>query len=268
MNKLLYLLLDPPPLRIFIRKIIKKLKFGSYKFRYKLNAIERPHYAYILYQAAALGKALKHKTISVIEFGVAKGDGLINLEMQAKEISKLFGINIVIYGFDNATGLPTPEDYRDCPYLWSKGLFRMDEKLLRSKLKNSKLIIGDIKDTAKSFFDKHNPAPIGAIIYDFDFYTPTAIALNILNNDSKFYLPRIFNYFDNTLGNNKSCFNEFTGERLAIKEFNENNEKIKIAQPYNLIPRDNFDLWYKQIWITHIFNHKDYCKYIGDKIEK
>ena len=119
-----------------------------------------------------------------------------------------------------------------------------------------------------SFFDKHNPAPIGAIIYDFDFYTPTAIALNILNNDSKFYLPRIFNYFDNTLGNNKSCFNEFTGERLAIKEFNENNEKIKIAQPYNLNPRDNFDLWYKQIWITHIFNHKDYCKYIGDKIEK
>ncbi len=268
MIKLAYLFLDPPPFRIFIRKIIKKLKLGSYKFRYSIKAIERPNYAYVLYQAAALGKALNHKTISVIEFGVAKGDGLINLEMQAKNISKLFGINIEIYGFDNAIGLPTPEDYRDCPYLWSKGSFRMDEKLLRSKLKDSKLIIGDISKTAESFFDKNKPAPIGAIIYDFDFYTSTAIALKMLKSNSKFYLPRVFNYFDNTLGNNKSCFNDFTGERLAIKEFNEANEEIKIAQPYNLITRDKFDSWHKQIWITHFFNHKDYGKYIGDKIEK
>ena len=268
MIKLAYLLLDPPPLRIFIRKIIKTLKLGSYKFRYGIKAIKRPHYAYVLYQAAALGKALNHKSISVIEFGVAKGDGLINLEMQAKNISKIFGINIEIYGFDNATGLPTPEDYRDCPYLWSKGSFRMDEKLLRSKLKKFETYTWRYFKTSESFFVKNKPSPIGAIIYDFDFYTSTAVALKMLKSDPKFYLPRVFNYFDNTLGNNKSCFNDFTGERLAINEFNEANKKIKIAQPYNLIPKDNFDYWYNQIWITHFFNHKDYGKYIGDKIEK
>ena len=104
---------------------------------------------------------------------------------------------IDIYGFDNAIGLPPPKDYRDCPYLWSRGSFKMDEDNLRSKLKDSKLILGDISETSKTFFEKYNPAPIGAVIYDFDFYTSTVQALKMLENDSKFYLPRVFNYFDN-----------------------------------------------------------------------
>jgi len=268
MNNLTNFLLNPPPYRIFTRKILKILKLGSYQFRYKNGALERPNYAYVLYQAASLAKALNYKKISVIEFGVAKGEGLINLEIQSKEISKIFGISIEIYGFDNAIGLPPPEDYRDCPYLWSKGSFKMDEVYLKSKLKNSKLIIGDISKTSETFFEEFNPAPIGAIIYDFDFYTSTVLALKMLENNNDYYLPRVFNYFDNTVGNNKSCFNDFTGERLAINEFNEKNQKIKIARPYDLIPKDKFDTWYNQIWVTHFFHHKDYCKYIGDKIVK
>ncbi len=268
MNRLIRLLLNPPPYHIFLRKILKKFKIGSYEFRYNFSAIDRPHYGYILYQAAALAKALHYKKISVIEFGVATGAGLINLEMQVKEISRIFEVDIDIYGFDNAIGLPPPKDYRDCPYLWSKGSFKMDEVNLRSKLKDSKLILGDISKTSKTFFEEYNPAPIGAVIYDFDFYTSTVQALKMLENDSKFYLPRVFSYFDNTIGNNKSAFNDFTGERLAINEFNEDHEKIKIAKPYDLVEKDEFDYWYKQILVTHFFEHKDYCKYIGDKIKK
>ena len=91
----------------------------------------------------------------------------------------------------------------------------------------------------------------------------------MLENDSKFCdLPRVFSYFDNTIGNNKSAFNDFTGERLAINEFNEDHEKIKIAKPYDLVEKDEFDYWYKIDSVTHFFEHKDYCKYIGDKIKK
>ena len=79
---------------------------------------------------------------------------------------------------------------------------------------------------------KYNPSPIGAIIHDFDFYSSTKIALSMLKADMKFFLPRMYCYFDDTIGNETELFNDFTGERLAINEFNSQNEDIKFSFSY------------------------------------
>ena len=203
-----------------LKRLIDKKKIGSFKFRMRMNALERMHYAHICYNAAKLAKSLNYDQISVIEYGVAGGRGLLILEEYAEEIKKLLNVKIDIYGFDLGSGLPEPKDYRDLPYHWKKGFFTMDEKILRSKLKSANLIIGDIEKTSKDFFSRYNPAPIGAIIHDFDFYTSTKIVLSMLNADTKFFLPRVFCYFDDVIGTEIELFNDFSGERLAINEFN------------------------------------------------
>ncbi|MGB3514140.1 MAG: hypothetical protein WBA93_34020 [Microcoleaceae cyanobacterium] len=118
--------LYPYLIRSDVVGLIKKFELGSYEKRLKVGAVERPHYGYCVYQAAALAKNLGYERISVLEFGVAGGNGLINLEYHASEVSKIFSIDIEIYGFDTGEGLPEPLDYRDLPYHWKAGFFKMD----------------------------------------------------------------------------------------------------------------------------------------------
>ena len=57
---------------------------------------------------AALAKKLGHRRVSVLEFGVAGGRGLIDLEYHAREVSRELEIEIDVYGFDTGSGLPAP----------------------------------------------------------------------------------------------------------------------------------------------------------------
>ena len=139
----------------------------------------------------------------------------------------------------------------------------MDYEKLKNKLQKTKLVIGDLKDTSKTFFEKYSPAPIGAIFHDLDFYSSTKIALNLFKENNKFFLPRIFNYFDDIVGTEIELYNDYTGERLAIKEFNDENKDIKISPCYNLICQKNTLYWYHQIFITHIFKHNLYSSFIS-----
>ena len=243
-----------------IKRLIDKKKIGSFEFRYAINALERMHYAYIVLNAASLAKRLNIKTISVIEYGVAGGRGLLLLEYYATEIKKLSGVEIEIYGFDIGSGLPEPEGFRDLPYHWKKGFFRMDVESLKNKLKISKLVLGNITDTANNFFSKYNPAPIGAIINDFDFYSSTKVALSMISKNPNKYLPRVFCYFDDVIGSEDELYNDFTGERLSINEFNQNNSDIKMSKAYNLLASGN-EIWHHQIWYCHIFKHHDYNRF-------
>ena len=248
----------------FLRPIIRKLNIGSFEFRLNMNALKRMHYAYICFYAAKLGKKLGYKKISVIEYGVAGGQGLLILEEYIKEIEKVFDIEIEIFGFDTGEGLPEPVDYRDLPYHWKKGFFEMNKDDLQKKLKKSKLVIGNIDSTSKSFFSSYNPAPIGAVIHDFDFYSSTKIALSMMCKNENFFLPRVFSYFDDTIGDELSLYNDFTGERLAINEFNDGNSYIKISKPYHLKALKP-QIWHNQIWICHFFNHPKYNHFISDE---
>jgi hypothetical protein len=78
----------------------------------------RAPYIWGVLQGVALGKVLGMDRVSVLEFGVAGGRGLLALEHIAASVEEMLKIQIDVYGFDTATGLPKPQDYRDCPNVW------------------------------------------------------------------------------------------------------------------------------------------------------
>ncbi len=225
-----------------------RMVFVSYPFRLLNEAVPRPYYGYCIYNAALMAEKLGYKKISIIEFGVAGGNGLVNIEYHVKEIKKFLDIDFEIYGFDSSVGLPKPSSYKDLPYLWQGGLYKMNEKNLKKKLKYSKLIIGNVAKTVQNF----KCAPIGAIMFDLDYYSSTKAAFKIFNND---HLPRVYSYFDDVDGNELSLYNEYSGALLAIKKFNKSSRDQKITHiTYNPIEQKN------NLFIFHDFKHKKYKK--------
>ena len=257
------LLLDPYPLRTLIQELRKRFKIGSYFSRLLMGAIDRPHYGYCVYNGASLAKKLGYHGVSILEFGVADGQGLLNLEECAKRIKKLLSIDITIYGFDTGEGLPEPLDYKDLPYHWKKNFYRMDVQQLKKQLETATLVLGDVKDTIKTFFKDYAPLPIGAILFDLDFYSSTTSALNLFEGDQKYFLPRAFCYFDDVTGSEIELYNDYTGTRLAINEFNKNHEKKKLAKAYHLLEKKAIEEWYHRIWIYHNFEHSKYNNFIS-----
>jgi hypothetical protein len=257
--------LQPAPIRAAIIRLIRSARLGNYKFRLKIGAVQRPHYGYVVYNAARLAKRLNHTRMSVLEFGVAGGRGLLNLEYHAREVEAIVPIKIDVYGFDTGEGLPRPSDYRDLPYHWKQGFFKMDVQSLQARLQFAKLVLGDVAVTAKTFFHDYDPAPIGAVIHDFDFYSSTAVALKIFDENEKYFLPRIYCYFDDTVGNETSLYNDYTGERLAINEFNQTHTDKKLSVAYHLLARKAVESWYHQIFIYHDFRHSQYNTFISEE---
>ncbi len=269
MSRFSNLMSDRAPVRKVIRFLIRSLRLGTYRFRLSIGAVDRPNYAYIIHQAASLARRLGLPRISVLEFGVAGGAGLLWMERHAEQIEKLIPeVKIEIYGFDTGAGLPPPGDYRDMPYHWKGGFFAMDAGRLREKLTRATLILGDVAETVKTFTATYNPAPVGAMSHDLDFYSSTAAALGLLTAESAFLAPRIFCYFDDTLGSDNALFNDYTGERLAIAEFNAQNDAIKLSPAYHLRILDGGEAWKHQIWVAHSFHHPLYNTYVSDEPEQ
>src|SRR5262245_378869 len=115
----------PELAQLLPRSMTRNLRTGR-KLRAGLFA--RNHYAYLVLEAGRLARALGHRSTSVIEFGVAGGNGLLLLEEYARTIGGEMSIQIDVYGFDaGSAGMPQPVDYRDCPHIWSAGFYKMDE---------------------------------------------------------------------------------------------------------------------------------------------
>jgi hypothetical protein len=250
------------PIRNGMIRLVRRFEIGSYPFRFSIGAVERPHYAYLAFNAAQLARKLGYERISLIEYGVAGGAGLLVLEEHARRVEQMFSIGIDVYGFDTGKGLPPPADYRDLPYHWKEGFFAMDQVALKSRLRKAQLVIGDIEETSRTFFENYRPAPIGAIIHDFDFYSSTHNALAMLRAGDEHFLPRVFFYFDDTIGSEVELYNDYTGERLAIREFNELSETIKLCPPYHLLAKCP-ETWHHQIWIGHFFHHPKYNTFVS-----
>jgi hypothetical protein len=261
---LLKILSRPIPLRVAVtRKLAKRFSLFSYVERLDMGAVERPHYGHCIYEAAKLAASLKYPEISVVEFGCGGGNGLLNAEMHINEAEKLFPVKVQLYGFDNATGLPPAEDYRDYPHYFRAGQFRMDVDALRRKLTRAKLVLGDVAETCKTFFQEFNPAPIGTILHDLDFYSSTREALQIFDMDANFFLPRVFMYFDDINGNNTWLTSEYAGEMLAINEFNELHSLKKVVLNRGM-PHYYWDQsWVNQVYVYHDFSHPDYNVFVG-----
>lgn len=261
MNKIGELFLDPYPLRTILIGLIKKGKIFGYEKRLNLGALEYPQYGYCVYHAAMLAKKLGIPKISVLELGVAGGNGLVSLEYHAQQATECSHIDIDVYGFDTGEGLPGPSDYRDMPYYFKKGFYDMDVQKLKKRLKTAKLILGDIENTFDVFIREYNPAPIGAIMFDLDFYSSTSAALDMFEVDEKYFLPRVFCYFDDVSGNEIALYNDFTGEGLAISEFNQTHKTMKLAKAH-LFPQKIVIPWHHRLWIFHNFEHSKYNFFI------
>jgi len=254
--------LDPHPLRTWTLWTIQRRRLGTYDWRVDLGAVDRPAYAYCVREAARLASRLGIDRISVVEFGVAGGKGLLSLERHAAQLSESTGVTIDVYGFDTGRGLPPPSDYRDLPYHWQAGFFAMDEDALRGRLQRAELILGDIEETLGSFVERHRPAPVGAVMHDMDLYSSTTAGLRLFEVDEGHRLPRIFTYFDDIIGDEIALYNDFTGERLAIAEFNQSHPTMKISPAYHLSWR-GWAEWHHQIYVLHDFAHSRYNDFVS-----
>jgi hypothetical protein len=248
-----------------LSRIIGQIPFAPFWLKCALDAFKKPYYAYGVVQAALQAQALGIREISLIEFGVGKGAGILELESLGTAVTRNLDVKVKIFGFDLGTGLPNPVDYRDCPYIWKSGFFKMNMPVLNEKLEYATLILGDVKDKARTFFDDYSPPPIGFISFDLDFYTSTVAAFHILKTPSlERFLPRTFCYFDDIVGPDEALHSEFTGELLAISEFNDGNSDRKLARINGLKHKRIAPcFWEEQMYVLHLFEHPHYSTFIS-----
>jgi hypothetical protein len=219
-------------------------------------------YAWGVIQGLNLAKVLGLGRASVIEFGVAGGNGLLALERIAEQAESIFGVRVDVFGFDMGTGLPKPEDYRDMPNLWSEGFFAMDVQKLKPRLKRAQLILGPVSETVARFIES-NPSPIAFVSFDLDLYSSTKQALAAFDADQRLLLPRIYCYFDDILG---YTFGDHVGERLAISEFNAAHEFRKLSPIHGLryyVPARFANRMWEKYFMAHIFDHQSYGRHDG-----
>ena len=167
------------------------------------------------------------------------------------------------YGFDAGSGMPTPIDYRDLPYVWQPGFFEMDEAALRARLKRSELLIGDVHDTIPEFVARDDFPPIGFVSFDLDYYSSTVAAMKLLETTAAQRLPRVYCYFDDVLGDDMEIHSRFVGELLAIEEFNRAHDDVKVAPIHGLAHKRHIAAaWNDQIYVSHAFTHPEYDTHI------
>ncbi len=241
----------------------RKVPVGSFERRLRYDIFPRPHYAYCIYHGARLAKMLGYEAISVLEFGVAGGNGLVEMERLADQVKKLFDVQVHIYGFDTGGGLPEPIDYRDLPYVWQPGFYEIDFERLEKRLKGAEVIFGDVSDTLGDFLSRKDLAPIGAVAFDLDYYSSTVSALKIFETHSSALLPRAFCYFDDVISSENGIHCEEVGPLLAIREYNEKSDGRHLGQISGFKGRRSRPAgWNEQIYVHHDFNHPDYSTYI------
>ena len=125
----------------------------------------------------------------------------------------------------------------------------MDQEWLRARLDSrTELILGDVRDTVPAFVRKQQ-FPVGFLAMDLDLYSSTLEALRILTLPGAQRLRRTFLYFDDVMLPQN---HRFAGERLAIEEFNRENDSIKIDSWYALRNRIFRDLlWVHMMYVAH-----------------
>lgn len=239
---------------------------GSFSWHRRAGLATRAQYLWPVLEAARSARSLGVGEITVIEFGVAGGNGLLALENAASAAAATSGVKIEVVGFDTGTGLPPPEDHRDVPWGVRPGLFAMDPEALRARLKTARLVLGPVSETVPGWVAEGR-APVGFVSYDLDYYSSTRDALRLLEAGSESLLPRIPCYFDDVLGYGWSDFN---GELAAIAEFNETHARRKIGRCYGLrhsLPPSEFNCaWPEKIYVAHLFDHERYADVEEDQV--
>lgn len=231
--------------------------FGRYRSRVAFDLVIRQQYAYSILRAADQALEYGISKLTIIEFGVANGAGLLNMCRIAERTSRATGVQFRVIGFDTGAGVPAPADYRDHPEQWQQGDFPMMEveKLRGALPSNAELIIGDVANTLPPFLETISAEqPVGFIAVDVDYYSSAKSVLRVFSSDAEKYLPATLVYLDDI---DHICSNQWAGELLAVSEFNSESELRKIA-PFAMLRSLRIfknPQWIDHMYIAHVHDH-------------
>lgn len=229
--------------------------FGGFRAKVYFDLVVRQQHAFCLLRAADQALAIGHRRISVVEFGVAQGAGLMNICDISQRITRETGVAFDIFGFDTGKGMPPPVDWRDHPESYFEGDFAMQHDRLAARLPdNCRLVIGELADTVPGFGDSL-PSPLGFVSIDVDYYSSTSQALRLLGETApEHLLPVVPCYFDDIFFDQH---NRWSGELLAIEEFNAAHAMRKIDRFTFLAKKRLFRnaQWIDQVFALHALDH-------------
>lgn len=230
--------------------------FGSYRAKVAFDLMVRQQYAFPILFAAEEAKKRGLSRITILEFGVAAGAGLLNMCDLARRTEAATGVAIDVVGFDTGAGMPPAIDYRDMPEYFQEGDFPMDFEALRRALPGRcRLVIGDAETTIPAFLASiPNEAPIGFVSVDVDYYSSAVKVLTVLDGRPEQYLPLVPVYLDDV---SMDGANPWNGELLAVSEFNADHPLRKIA-PFNVLRSKRVFKnagWIDRMFAAHIHDH-------------
>ncbi|MGI9484530.1 MAG: hypothetical protein ACR2RF_01350 [Geminicoccaceae bacterium] len=106
---------------------------------------------------------------------------------------------------------------------------------------------------------------MGALVFDLDFYSSALSSFRIFDLPPERILPRVFCYFDDVIhGDPIAGVNQFTGQCLAIDDYNQARNCKKLDQDRSLLaPRKYRTQWHHQIFLHHDFSHPAYTSFVG-----
>jgi hypothetical protein len=220
-----------------------------------MRAGVRPNYGWGVLHAASVAAYLGVERISVVEFGVAGGNGLVALERAAAFAP---GVAVEVHGFDTGVGLPPPADARDTPYVHAAGHFPMDVDALRARLSRAVLHLGLVSETLAAW---SSDAPVGFVALDLDYHSSTVDALALFALPAERLMPRVMVYVDDAHG---YPWGDTNGPRAAIREFNAARTDRALDYLYGMrhqVPRASFESrWPEALWLAHVYDHPRYAE--------
>lgn len=230
--------------------------FGGFRMKVAFDLIVRPQNAFAMLKLADYARRFGIKELTVVEFGVAAGAGLMNLAEVGEKVTRETGVSFRIVGFDTGRGMPPPKDYRDHPELYQAGDYTMDEKTLRARLpSNVELIIGDVEQTLPEFAKSlSSKAPLAYICLDLDYYSSSLTALRVLSAEAERLLPLTIIYLDDL---EDDMHNTRCGELAALEDLAPGLaprviEKHPFLRGYRLMKNAR---WIDHIFYYHIVDH-------------
>jgi hypothetical protein len=257
MNRLFRNFICEPPVRLIIKAALTNSLARQYAFEWAalFDAFRLPWYAVGLQTACKYAGLAGIKGFTAVEFGVAGGNGLIELSKYASRLSEKTGLKIQVAGFDTGAGLPPSGDRRDAPWLWNAGDFPCDVKRLREVLPSGvDLVLGRIEETLPGWLETIT-LPVGFISIDVDLYSATAAICETMGKaPANQLLPFVSCYFDDI---HRYLTPECVGEMAAISEFNREHQDRQFSRdnwlcedrPYG----DRF--WLKRMYSLCCFDH-------------
>jgi hypothetical protein len=139
----------------------------------------------------------------------------------------------------------------------------MDLPKLKSRLAGrAEVVLGDVSETTRQLSIPPD-APIGAILFDLDYYSSTRDAFAIFEQESM--LPRVWCFFDDVSGTVDHGYSDSIGVRAAIKEFNSKQPPLEshLSQAY-IFKYDIPEQWHQHIYMYHRMIHPDYSRCLSD----